>query len=72
MANEYMLLKYPVFASKSLLIKAVREFAGPNAPNINALLFRIANTDVTGLADGATMPLATAGNFGLTPGDTSL
>jgi len=72
MANEYQLASYPVYATKSALIKDVRDKAGPTCPNIAAVLIRIANTDFNALADKSTMPLATAGNFGLTPGDTSL
>lgn len=58
MAGEYELAKYPVFATKVDLINTIRGECH-NSPAIHSILMRLANTDVTGLADGATVTKAT-------------
>ncbi len=46
---------FPVFATKQAMLKEIQAQCQPNTPNWKWLIYRINNTDVTGLADGATV-----------------
>jgi len=46
---------YPAFATKKQLLRFILEYVQPNCAVVEDLLYRLNNTDTTGLADGATV-----------------
>ncbi len=46
---------YPVFATKKALLKAFQAMFEPTGTDWLAFAARLSNTDLTGLADGATI-----------------
>ncbi len=47
--------------AKQEILRAIETEIGPNCPNIMALLFRINNSDLSALTDGATVYIPTDG-----------
>ena len=49
----YLISEFPAFTSKGAILRALHEAMEPNVPNFMELLYRIDNTDLTGITDAA-------------------